>query len=88
MNRVVQAYLPALAVCYGCLALAYMNAFEHVIARDEDFWLFVLALTFLDVVLVFGHVYDDSLSVDVALNCRIVYVGVAGMITIAVLVFT
>jgi hypothetical protein len=79
-NRLLQNYIPSIVFAIALLSLVEMRTIYDAILRYPSAWLSHTVLIFFDGVLVLGHTYDEMLSLDVALNCRIAYATAIGVL--------
>eukprot|EP00961_Rhodomonas_salina_P139138 1872189-Rhodomonas_salina.1 len=72
-NRVLQRYTPALFAAVAFTAYVHMRAVYDIMQRDSDLWLPQSILVCVDGIFLLGHTYDETLSIEVALNCRVAF---------------
>eukprot|EP00961_Rhodomonas_salina_P044910 603234-Rhodomonas_salina.1 len=70
-NRILFRYLPSLVVAVLIFTIIHLSAFAQVMERDMDLWLPYFCVVGIDVMLLIGHIVDESLMMDVMLNCRL-----------------
>ena len=73
-NRILQRYTPALFAAAAFTAYIHTRAVYDITQRDSDLWLPQFILVCVDAIFLIGHTYDEMLSVEVALNCRVAFV--------------
>eukprot|EP00961_Rhodomonas_salina_P122932 1655780-Rhodomonas_salina.2 len=86
-NRVVYRYVPAIFAGTLGLCAVHMKAVGDIMERDADQWLPYFVLIVIDGMLLIGHTFDEMLNIEVALNCRIVYVCSVGVFISLLLLF-
>jgi hypothetical protein len=78
-NRAVQRYIPAIFCVTLLLCCAHAQGLADVMERENDNWLGYFILFVMDATMLLGHTFDEMLTLEVALNCRISYVCCVGV---------
>jgi hypothetical protein len=79
-NRLLQNYIPSIIFAVALFSLVEMRTIYDSVLRYPGAWLSHIVLIFFDGILVLGHTYDEMLTIDVALNCRIAYASAVGIL--------
>jgi hypothetical protein len=86
-NRILLRYPPALVCATFALFAVHITLIADLLQRHPDLWIPHFLLIIYDAMLVLCHTIDDVLTSQTALNCRISYILLAALSTLAIHVF-